>query len=68
MTASFLDMLGAPKTDLRKKYHCAICGIRVTKKNFGMSSTAWGNGGWGRVEVYCHECFLKPEALKAGGG
>ena len=62
MCSSFLDMLGAPKTDLRKKYRCTLCGVRITRKNFAMSSTAWG-GGWSGVKVYCKNCFLKPEAI-----
>lgn len=59
---SFLDMLGAPKTDLRKKYKCKLCGVKVTRSNFGMSSSSFANG-WAEPEVYCHDCFLKPEAL-----
>lgn len=60
--SSFLDMLGAPKTDLRKKYRCKLCGVKVTRKNFGMSGSSF-EGGWTKPVVYCHDCFLKPEAL-----
>lgn len=60
--SSFLGMLGAPKTDLRKKQRCKICGVRVTRDNFGMSASSF-EGGWTEPNVYCHDCFLKPEAI-----
>ena len=60
--SSFLDMLGAPKTDLGKKQKCKLCGVVVTRKNFGMSSSSFDKG-WTEPTVYCHDCFLKPEAI-----
>ena len=65
--SGFLDMLRAPKTDLRRKYNCADCGVKITSKNFGMSSSAFEGNGWAEEEVYCNQCFLKPKALGVKG-
>lgn len=61
--STMIDMLGAPKTDLRKKYKCPICGVKITSRNWAMSDTHMKNGIWTKMVVYCHDCFLKPEAL-----
>lgn len=66
MRSRFIDEMGAPKTDLRKKDQrcCAICGVKITSRNFAMSSIALeGDGNWSKVKVYCDKCFLKPEAM-----
>lgn len=62
---SFLDMLGAPKLDLRKKHKCKLCGISITRKNFAMASNSYlgADGNWSETSVYCKGCYLKPEAL-----
>lgn len=65
--SSFVDMLGAPKTDLRKKYNCPICKVAITSKNQAMSSTAYTGDRWTEEVVYCKDCFLKPEALSGKG-
>lgn len=65
--SSFIDMLGAPKTDLRKKYKCQICKVKITSRNWAMSSTRFTDGGWTEEVVYCKDCFLKPEALSEKG-
>ena len=64
MRSSFIGMLGAPKIDLRKKYHCTLCGERITVKNFGMSSTEFKANGWSGVKVYCKGCYLTEAALE----
>lgn len=60
--STFLDMLGAPKTDLRTKPKCSGCGVLVTRQNFAMAGSAWGDG-WTDQKYYCRNCYLKPEAL-----
>ena len=64
MRSRFLDEMGVPKTDLRKNYCCAICGIKITSKNFESSSSRMGENGWEEVKVYCEECYLKPEVFE----
>lgn len=66
MRSSFLGMIGAPKTDLRKRHRCAICGVRITSKNYGVSSASFEDDGWSGEKVYCSACYLKPEALFVG--
>ena len=56
----FIDIIGTPKPDLRTKPRCPICGVLVTRENFGMNSTSWEDG-WTAMKYYCHDCFLKPE-------
>lgn len=63
---SFWDMLGAPRLDLRKKYKCRICGIKITRQNYAMASNSFVGDGWSETSVYCLDCFLKPEALNTG--
>lgn len=58
----FIDEMGAPKTDLRSRPLCPCCGVKVTRKNFAMSSTSFDNG-WSEVKYYCSDCFLKPEVV-----
>jgi len=60
--STFIDMLGAPKADLRSKPKCAICGAPITRRNYGMSRSKFEKG-WTQLKFYCKDCCLEPEAL-----
>lgn len=55
----FLDEIGVPKSDLRVKPICDVCGIKITSENFAMSETQLAEGRWSKVIYFCENCFLK---------
>jgi len=66
---SFLDMLGAPRLDLRKRYVCKLCGVKITRKNFAMvSNTFLGEQGWSESSIFCEnaQAVLCKRYLKEG--
>ena len=58
----FVDALGTPKMDLRGRPKCALCGIRLTLKNWCLS-TGHPSDNRSDVKHYCENCYLTPEAL-----
>lgn len=53
----FIDDLGIPKMDLRGRPKCSGCGIRLTLKNWTMSSGQAGDKRKG-VRHWCNKCYL----------
>lgn len=48
-----------PKIDLRSKPVCANCGVKITKKNFGMADMSFKNGSFSKPVFLCIECLEK---------
>lgn len=60
--SEFIDALGVPKMDLRGRPKCNVCGVRLTLKNWALS-TGHPSNNRKDVKHYCDRCYLTPIAL-----